>query len=168
MDRCYLCDDEAYFYSGYLRQNLCKKHFEKMLIRRIRGEVASRGFSRRKYKLVPDGSIGYKLNSFMFKPSKDADTAMDNLLLDDFALAVLKHFVTKEKIDIKINGENYFNPLYLISKEEAIAFLRLKKMDYAENKGGDADLVAILDRLEAKRPGAKISMVKSGIRAGLI
>lgn len=168
MDRCYLCGDDAYFHSSYLKQKLCKKHFEKMMVRRIRGGVSSLGFSRKTYRLIPDGSIGYRLNSFFFRHPEGKDIDVGNLLLDDFAMAVFKYFVTKEKTSMKVKSRDYFNPLYLISREEAAAFLKLKRIDYTETEDKDADLASILDRLEAKRPGAKISIVRSGIAAGLI
>ncbi len=167
MGSCYLCNNEAYFYSKYLRQDLCKKHFEKMLIRRIRGDTATLGFSGNKYNLINDGSIGYKLNKFIFAKADKGDVVIDNLLLDDFAISVFKYFVTKGKISVKVKDKNYFNPLYLISREEAIAFLKLKNIKYTVPNKED-DLVRILKKLEDKRPGAMISIVKSGIRVGLI
>ncbi|MGC8516723.1 MAG: hypothetical protein ACP5MT_02405 [Candidatus Acidifodinimicrobium sp.] len=138
-----------------------------MLIRRIRGDTASLGFSREGYNLIDDGSIGYRLNSFIFAKASKGSVSVGNFLLDDFALAVLKYFVKKEKISLKVKGENYFNPLYLISKEEATAFLRSKGIKYADPVIKD-ELSGMLSKLEEKRPGAMISMVKIGIAASII
>ena len=138
-----------------------------MLIRRIRGDTASLGFSRERYNLIDDDSIGYKLNSFIFAKAGKGSVSVGNFLLDDFALTVFKYFVKKEKISLKVKGENYFNPLYLISKEEATAFLRSKGIKYVDT-GIKDELSDVLSKLEEKRPGAMISMVKIGIMAGII
>ncbi len=169
---CRICGREAAFYSEYLKQALCKKHLEKMLVRRINGELINHGLGRQPaYRLKDDGSIGYKMNEFIFTRRSNSGLKLGNEVLEDFAVEVFKYFTTGSKPKAKINGKNGFNTLYLTSEKEIAAFFMSKGLAVKEpskKKGNEGYLMTFLEEIEKRRPGAMISIVKIGERLGLI
>lgn len=90
-DKCKVCGRDAEFYSPYLKQHLCKKHFERMIIRRVSKVVTSAGLKSRGYRLKDDGSEAFRLIKFMFKEDKNSKVALLNYTMEDFAVEVLKY-----------------------------------------------------------------------------
>ena len=170
MKKCYICGREAYFYSTYLKYYLCKKHLERMLIKRTRGAVISKGHKRRAFKLVNDGSDAYKLNTFLFKADKKSNAVLRNYTLEDFALVVLEYFLSKNKPKLRIGSNTFFNPLYTTSEDEISAFLISKgeKANPKPRTGREKYLLDLMKDVEKRRPGAMLSAVRIGEKIGII
>lgn len=158
--QCAICGDDGYFYSPYLKQWLCKKHFEKMLIRRIRRNLLNNGIRAKKYKILKS-TDGYLLLSRLFKEG-ESNIELDSYILENFAIEVLKYLMFNKEPSIKVKGNNYFNPLYNVSLDEIKAFYNLHGITGYKFEF-DEDLLGFLNKLEEKRPGSKISIVESGI-----
>lgn len=168
--KCNTCARESYFYSVYLKQGLCKKHFEKMLIRRARSALISKGYKQRKFKISDDSSAGSKMVNFIFRKDAKSSLLLKNAVLEDFSVAVLRYFLTGDKPKYKIGSKTFFNPLYLISEEELEAFLKAKEIKYVkkEFRGKDLYILNFIRDVEKRRPGGMISLVKMGERIGII
>jgi len=120
--------------------------------------------------MVDDGSIGYKMVSFVFRRDKDSTLTLRNGTLDDFAVSVLKYFVKGEKPKQKIGSEKFFNPIYTTSEEELAAFFASKRIRYKKRKRGKADLYLLdfIKDIEKRRPGGMLSIVKIGEKMDIV
>ncbi len=168
--KCFTCGREAYFYSAYLKQNLCKKHFEKMLIRRVRSALISKGYKQKAFRMTDDGSAAYRMLKFVFKKDDNGTVTLENSVLEDFALAVLEYFLTKKKPAHQIGLKTRFNPLYQVSEEELYAFLDMKGIKYKKKTHGGREgyLLDFMKDVEKRRPGGMLSAVKMGEKIGVI
>ena len=167
---CYSCGRSAYFYSPYLKYNLCKKHFQKMVIRRIRSGLIANGIKDKKFRFAADDSLGFKLNRLIFKEDKNSGTMLMNCLLEDFAMETITYFISGSVPAIKIKGKGYVSPLFLISEAEAIRFVESKSgnVGLVQRRAQDAVIFNLLTTVEKKRPGGLISLVKMGQRMEII
>jgi tRNA(Ile)-lysidine synthase TilS/MesJ len=161
--QCSICGREGYFYSTYLKQWLCKKHFEKMIVRRIRRNVINNGYYANSYTI--DLSLpASKILMLLFK--QGTGPILYAHTLEDFVEEVLAFFFLNKKPSFKVKGEGYFNPLYNCSREELLYFAKLKEIElHFDNKLEFADF---MEELEKRRPGSKISIVESAIKLGII
>jgi hypothetical protein len=141
-----------------------------MLIKRTRGAVISKGYKRRAFKLINDGSSAYKLNAFLFKADKKSIISLRNNTLEDFALAVLEYFISKNKPKLKIGSTKFFNPLYTTSEDEIIAFLKSKneKADLKPRTDREKYLLQFMRDIEKRRPGSMLSAVRIGEKIRII
>ncbi len=161
--QCAICGREAYYYSEYLKQWLCKKHFEKMIVRRIRRNIINNGFYSKEYRIL-DSTEASKLLRLLFKEGNGP--ILDTYTLEDFAEEVLEYLLLNKEPKIKVKDKNYFNPLYNSAREEIIAFAKLKNLEikFEENP----KLLNFINELEKRRPGSKISIVNSALSLGII
>lgn len=168
--KCQTCGRGAYFYSLYLKQGLCKKHLEKMLVRRIKSTVLVKSYKQRRFRMLADGSLGYKMINFVFRKDQKSTLLLKNITLEAFAIDVLKYFLMGKKPIHKIGSSEFFNPLYSTSEEEIMAFLDSKGLKYQKKKraGLDAQILDIIKEIEKRRPGGMISLVKIGERMDII
>ena len=168
---CIMCGRAADFYSPYLKQHLCKKHFEKMMMRRISKIVVSSGLKNRTYKFSDDGSDAYRMLDFTFRLDGSSKTRLNNGTLEDFAVEILRYFTEKRyRPKIKIKGKDFINPLYTTSESEIADFLGAKNIKTTAKKRSEKErwLIGFLYDLEKRRPGGLISIVKIGARIGII
>lgn len=169
-ENCSICGRTAVFYSAYLKQNLCKKHFEHMVFRRIRAAFASSGLKAKDCSLPRGNSAPAGMIRFLFKDSKGGGIRLQTNTLEDFAVSIMEYFAFSKKPNISVNSKGTFSPLYTTSEKEIAAFLDLKGINFHEKKrkGLDAELLGILEDIEKRRPGGMLSIVKIGRTLGLI
>lgn len=168
---CAVCGKNAVFYSTYLKQDLCKKHFERMIIRRVRGNMASNGIRGYQFHLDRENSCGFAFLSFLFKEGKDSRkmNLMSNTL-EDFSTAVMRFFLFHEETGLKIVSKGRFSPLFNVSEKEIVSFFAFKKKKVSAVSRNDRDnaVMQFILKIEERRPGAMISLVKVGIELGII
>ncbi len=166
---CHICGRQAFFYSSYLGKHLCGKHFEKMLVRRVRSVVTTEIGQRKAFRKVMDGSAAFRFIDFVFR-SGESDTTLFNNVLEDFAIAVLGYFVFDEKPKIAVKSASGVSPLFTTSEKEIENFLKLKKLcgGSVKRRKRDAYVLNMLYELEGRRPGGMLSLVKIGRRLGII
>ncbi|MCW1293496.1 MAG: hypothetical protein QXV66_00740 [Candidatus Rehaiarchaeum fermentans] len=162
--KCSLCNEDSYFYSTYLKQWLCKKHFAKMIERRIRRNILNNKFKSKDGYEILKSTPAYKVLEKLF--NKKGGIKLDSYILEDFALEVMKYFLNGENPVIKISKEDYFNPLYNVSLEELEAYCKLKNIEL--NIQYNDKILDFLNSMEKRRPGSKISVVESGRILGII
>ena len=168
---CAICGKKAVFYSAYLKQDLCKKHFERMLIKRVRSNMNSYKIRNQSFKFGNENKCGKEFLSFMFKGLESNQGEMlSSYTLEDFALCVMKSFLFHDPPDKKIREDSRFSPLFNVSESEIISFFELKKttmQSIARNKK-DETVLRFLREIEGRRPGGMISLVKAGITLRII
>ncbi|MCL5976009.1 MAG: hypothetical protein M1580_00225 [Candidatus Parvarchaeota archaeon] len=168
---CAICGREAVFYSSYLKQELCKKHFERMLIKRVKSNMNTNKLRSRLFRFGNENNYGRAFLEFMFKDleSKDGEK-LYSYTLEDFAISVMKFFLFHEPTDKKIKNKDGFSPLFNVSENEIMSFFRLKKktLQNAKRSGKDESVLKFLMEIEERRPGGMISLVKAGITLGII
>lgn len=170
LGKCHTCGREGVYYSMYLKQSLCKKHLEKMLVRRIRGALISRSYKQKRFRTANDGSAAHKMISFVFKIDPKSSLTLRNGTLEDFAISVLRYFMEGRKPTKRVGSKTFFNPLYTTSEDEVYAFLDSKRVVYKrrQRKGKDRYMLDFIGGIEARRPGGMLSLVKIGERLGLV
>ncbi|MGC8533037.1 MAG: hypothetical protein ACP5MV_00160 [Candidatus Parvarchaeum sp.] len=168
---CAICGRKAVFYSPYLKQELCKKHFERMLLKRVKSNINANKSRSRLFVLGNNNYCGRSFLEFMFKDmqGKGGDK-LYSYTLEDFAISVMKFFLFHEPTDKKIKEKDGFSPLFNVSENEIISFFRLKKKILAGVKRNEKDekVLKFLTEIEERRPGGMISLVKAGIELGII
>ena len=166
--KCFVCGKRSCVFYPYLKQHLCKKHFQRLLLRRVKGLLSSNGIHS---SIKPSGEnpLGREFLSFVSIGGKRSQLVGSNTL-EDFAVAVGGYFLLDRKPDIKVSDGKRFNPLYTTSEDEIINFLGTKGTVKrpTKRKGDDALVLSFLKGLEARRPGGMISMVKTGVRLRII
>ncbi len=168
---CAICGRKAVFYSAYLKQELCKKHFERMLIKRVRSNMNLHKIKKSSFIFGDENNCGKEFLKFMFK---DMDSSSGEKLysytLEDFAVCVMEFFLFHNPPDKKIEQKNGFSPLFNVSEHEIISFFKLKKKDveHITRNGKDEYVLKFLTEIEERRPGGMISLVKAGIKLGII
>ncbi|MCL5009891.1 MAG: hypothetical protein M1433_02865 [Candidatus Parvarchaeota archaeon] len=169
-NECHVCGREMYFYSEYLKSGLCAKHFEKMLVRRVRSAIISEGFRDRTFKIIKNDSAASRFLGLVFMEDDKSDLTLDTNTVEDFSAEVLEYFTLGTKPPAKVSHGNVFNPLYLTSEKEIIAFLKLKGVEGREKHRSEMDayLLSIAETVEKRRPGAMISSVKIGREMDII
>ncbi len=169
--KCLVCGKNAVFYSTYLKQDLCKKHFERMLIRRVRSNMLSNGIRGYSLRLGNENPSGLIFLRFLFK---EEDTGKTMILksdtLEDFSISVMKFFLFHENPKSKISESGRFSPLFNVSEKEIEAFFDLKKKKVsAKNRDErDSKVLNFIYSIEERRPGGMISIVKIGLELGII
>lgn len=171
--RCSICGKKGYFYDTYLKQSLCKAHFEKMIVRRIKRALINEFKATRfKFNLIDDNSIGFKVNKIIFGNATSNDhkpeLTLENNLLDDFSLQVIRFFIGMGSPDIKVRYDSKFNSLYSLSLSEAIAFIKIHEPNFNFDVSSKNDILDMIYKLESRRPGAMLSIVSIGRRLGII
>ncbi len=168
--KCFNCGRDAEFYSQYLGQSLCKRHFEKMLIRRARSSVVSKGYKRKGFRLKDDGTPAYRALKLIFAEDPSSDITLGTGTLEDFAVGVMVYFASGKAPKKKVGGKTGFNPLYTTSNDEIRDLLSIHGEESSEKKriGFDNDVLSLLKDVEKRRPGGMISLVKMGERLGII
>ena len=168
---CAICGKKAVFYSVYLKQNLCKKHFERMLIKRVRSNMNSYKIRDQRFKLGNENKCGKGFLRFVFKDlENNLGKRLSSYTLEDFALCVMKFFLFHESPDKKIKEDNGLSPLFNVSEGEIISFFELKKitMQSINRNKKDEAVLRFLREIEERRPGGMISLVKAGVTLGII
>ena len=168
---CSICGRKAVFYSPYLKQELCKKHFERMLIKRVRSNMNSHKTRKQSFIFGDENKCGNEFLKFMFKDLESSNgERLFSYTLEDFAVCVMKFFLFHDSPDKKIKQKNGFSPLFNVSEKEIISFFKLKKKDLepVSRKGKDESVLKFLREIEERRPGGMISLVKAGISLGII
>lgn len=171
INNCAICGRKSVFYSNYLKQHLCKKHFERMLIRRVRSNIISNGLRGKTFKVMRENKYGYAFLSFLFVDNKyNEEIKLKSYTLEDFAIEVMKFFLFSENKGLKVKGDGFFSPLFNISENEIYSFFLLKRRDIGkrERKGMENAILNFILKLEERRPGAMISIVKAGLDIGII
>lgn len=169
--KCSICGKAAVFHSPYLKQDLCKKHFEKMLLRRFRGNVASLKNRRDSVRIGRGNPLGREFLEFFFRDAgKGKYAEAKPHTLEDFAINVMRYFIFHEGSSKKIRGDGFFSPLFNISENEISSFFMLKKIKPRTKKrnGKDMYILGFLQEIEERRPGGMISLVKAGITLEII
>ncbi len=162
---CKVCGNGADFYSPYLKKYLCRKHFEKMIIRRLSKIVTSEGMKSKGYRLDDDGSDAHRLLAFVFKEDKGSGVRLSNLTMEDFALETMKYFTDKRyRPRVRISTKTSVSPLYTTSEGEIRDFLAAKNIVSAGRKRDAEDewLLNFIRGFEERRPGGMISLVRIG------
>jgi hypothetical protein len=168
---CAICGREAVFYSAYLKQELCKKHFERMLIKRVKSNMNANKLRNRLFRFGNENNCGRDFLAFLFKDLESkAGEKLYSYTLEDFAISVMKFFLFHDTADKKIKEKDGFSPLFNVSENEIINFFRLKKKILQEVKrsGKDEAVLKFLMEIEERRPGGMISLVKAGMALGII
>ena len=168
---CSICGREAVFYATYLKQELCKKHFERMLMKRIRSNLNSYGIKDRYFKFENKNSCGMSFLRFFFKDRESSNgLRLYSYTLEDFALAVMRFFLFHEESRIKIRGKYGFSPLYNVSENEIAEFFKSKEKEISPitREGKDRAVLDFLKDIEERRPGGMMSLVKAGITLNII
>lgn len=167
-DKCFECGRASYIFYPYLRQNLCRKHFQRLLMKRVNGILASNGI-RGGIKPSKDNRLGRRFLSFMSKRGRTITPVSSNTL-EDFALAVGLYFLFDRIPKIRIKEGNAFSPLYTTSEDEIISFFKSKGREPRPLKRNKEEeyVLDFLRGLEGRRPGGMISLVKMGIRLKII
>ena len=168
---CAVCGKKAAFHSAYLKQEFCKKHFERMLMRRIRSNMVSNGMRGHVFHLLNENPCGFDLLDFLFvEKSGSKKIDLSSHTLEDFAIAVMKYFLFHEESKIRIRGKDRFSPLFNVSEDEIFSFFSLKNKSVAKNRRRckDQSVIDFLSEIEKRRPGGMISLVKAGIELEII
>jgi hypothetical protein len=169
--KCVICGREAVFYSEYLKQDLCKKHFERMLIKRVKSNMNSYKIKNQNFKLGSENKCGKEFLKFVFRGMESENgKELCSYTLEDFAISVMSFFLFHEPSNKKIEGNEKFDPLFNVSEKEIISFFRLKKIKLNEIKRNKKEetVLSFLRDIEERRPGGMISLVKAGINLGII
>ncbi len=168
-NKCSICGKKSVFYSNYLKQNLCKKHFERMIIGRVKSNFTSKKIDKKGLYITKENHIGEEFLNFLFD-EKGKDTRLYSYTLEDFAVSVMRYFLFHEPSNKKIVEVGSFSPLFNVSENEIIEFFRLKKkeLNEIERTGKDASVLKFLKEIEHRRPGGMISLVKAGMSLGII
>lgn len=169
-NKCHVCGRDAFFYSGYMKKELCLKHFERMLISRARSTVKSEEYKKRTFRIRDDGSAASVFLKFIFREDGKSSLTLSNLTVEDFTIDVLRYFIRGKKPRDRVATKNTFNPLYTTSESELEAFMSAKQLAYKKRKRSEDDsyLLGIADDVEKRRPGGMISAVRIGRRMGII
>ena len=168
---CAICGRKAVFYSAYLKQELCKKHFERMLIKRVRSNMNSHKIRNQSFIFGDENKCGNAFLKFMFRDRESSNgEKLYSYTLEDFAICVMKFFLFHDTPDKKIEQKNSFSPLFNVSENEIISFFKLKKIDieHVSRNKKDEFVLKFLTEIEERRPGGMISLVKAGIKLGII
>lgn len=169
--KCTVCGKNAVFYSNYLRHNLCKKHFERMLIKRVRGNMVSNGLRGRAFHIKDENPCGYLFLKFLFEEvEKSEKVDIKSGTLEDFSIAVMKFFLFHDETHLRIKEKGSFSPLFNVSEREIESFFQFKnrKVNFITRTGKEKSTLDIISRIEQRRPGAMISLVKAGIELNII
>ncbi|MCL4398665.1 MAG: hypothetical protein M1322_00050 [Candidatus Parvarchaeota archaeon] len=168
---CSICGRKAVFYSSYLKQDLCKKHFERMLIKRVRANMNSHNLKDTLFRLGKENKCGNAFLEFMFKDMESAGgSRLCSYTLEDFAVCVMSFFLFHDPPDKNINGKEGFSPLFNVSENEIISFFKLKKITLQPITRNEKDeaVLKFLREIEERRPGGMISLVKVGMTLNII
>ena len=169
--KCVICGREAVFYSEYLKQDLCKKHFERMLIKRVRSNMNSYKIKNQNFKLGSENKCGKEFLKFIVRDMESENgKVLHSYTLEDFAISVMGFFLFHNPSDKKIDDSGKFSPLFNVSENEIISFFRLKKVNLKAVKRSKKEeaVLSFLRDIEERRPGGMISLVKAGINLGII
>ncbi|MCL4376019.1 hypothetical protein M1558_00815 [Candidatus Parvarchaeota archaeon] len=168
---CAICGRKAVFYSAYLKQDMCKKHFERMVIKRVRSNMSSHKTRNKSFVFGDENKCGKEFLKFLFKDMESSHgEKLYSYTLEDFAISVMKFFLFHDSPDKKIEQKDGFSPLFNVSENEIISFFRLKNKDVEKinRNGKDESVLKFLTEIEERRPGGMISLVKAGIKLGII
>ena len=168
---CSICGRKAVFYSAYLKQDLCKKHFERMLIKRVRSNMNSYKVNDQSFIFGNENKCGKQFLKFMFNGREsDHGKKLYSYTLEDFAICVMNFFLFHDPPDKKIEQKDGFSPLFNVSENEIISFFKLKKKDVEKVRRNERDnsVLRFLMEIEERRPGGMISLVKAGIKLKII
>jgi hypothetical protein len=168
--KCVICGRAAVFYSSYLKQELCKKHFERMLIKRVKSNINLYKINNKSFKLENQNKCGKEFLKFIFKGMESSGgKKLSSYTLEDFAICVMKFFLFHDAADKRINNRS-FSPLFNVSENEIISFFNLKniKLQSVDRNRKDKVVLDFLKEIEERRPGGMISVVKVGMKLGII
>ncbi|EFD92945.1 MAG: hypothetical protein BJBARM5_0319 [Candidatus Parvarchaeum acidophilus ARMAN-5] len=169
--KCAVCGKSAAFYSTYLKQNLCKKHFERMLIRRVRSNMASNNIRGYSFRIGNENKCGEAFLEFLFKEyTKGKTLTLKSNTLEDFSIVVMRFFMFQDEPKLKISEKESFNPLFNVSEQEIVSFFSLKNKKVTLKKRSEKEKAVLdfLSKLEERRPGGMISIVKAGVALEII
>lgn len=142
-----------------------------MLLKRVRSNMNSHEIRDKSFIFGDENKCGKEFLKFMFNDRESSHgEKLYSYTLEDFAISVMKFFLFHDPPNKKIEQKNGFSPLFNVSENEVISFFKLKKRDVEKisRSGKDESVLKFLSEIEERRPGGMISLVKVGIKLGII